>query len=190
MEFYDVIRTRRSVRRYSDRDVPGEVLERVLDAARLAPSANNKQPWRYIIVREQPRREEIARIAANQTFIAQAPVVIVLCAQQYVDHNSWIGENMYLVDATISMDHLVLAARNEGLGTCWIGAFDRKGVEEMFGLPGDVHPIVLTPLGYPASDGAFGEDTVRKSLDAVYVDDVPPDSDLHATAVYKSLPES
>ena len=164
MDFYEVVKTRRSVRSYSDTPVPDEVLKRVLEAARLAPSANNVQPWRYVIVRDPGRVRELARLAAGQMFIAQAPVVLVLCAEAYVDRGSWIGGNMYLVDATISMDHLVLAARNEGLGTCWVGAFDRGGLEKFLDLPSGVHPVMITPLGYPRSESAFSEATYRRPL--------------------------
>ena len=164
MDFFEVVKTRRSVRSYIDRPVPDEVLRRVLEAARLAPSANNVQPWRYVVVRDPDRAQELAGLAAGQMFIAQAPVVIVLCAEAYVDRGSWIGENMYLVDATISFDHLILAARNEGLGTCWIGAFDRAGVERFLRLPKGVHPVMMTPLGYPRNDSAFSDAAYRQPL--------------------------
>ena len=164
MDFYEVVKTRRSVRSYGTREVTAEVLGRVLEAARLAPSANNVQPWRYIVIRDPGRIREVATLAAGQMFIAQAPVVIVLCGESYTDRYSWIGGNMYLVDATISMDHLILAARNEGLGTCWVGAFDRSGIERLLGVPRGVHPLMITPLGYPRSDSAFSDAAYRRPL--------------------------
>ena len=167
MDFREVVRTRRSVRSYGSRAVTAEVLGRVLEAARLAPSANNVQPWRYVVIRDAGKIREIARLAAGQMFIAEAPVVVVLCARSYVDRYSWIGGNMYLVDATISMDHLVLAARSEGLGTCWIGAFDRNGIEKLLNIPSGVHPLMITPLGYPRDDSAFSDAAYRRPLNEI-----------------------
>ena len=124
MDFLEVLLTTRSVRSYSSKPVEAEVLKRILNCARMAPSANNVQPWRFVVAHDEKMRKAIAKASANQSFIAEAPVVIVCCGKRYVDRWSWIKKNMYLVDTTIAIDHLTLAARNEGLGTCWIGAFD------------------------------------------------------------------
>lgn len=155
MDFKDVINTRRSVRSYSRKEIPEFTLQTILDAARVAPSANNRQPWRYIVVRNAETIHRIAELSANQMFIAEAPVVIVLCGRKYVNPYSWFGEWMYLLEAAISMDHLVLAARNEGLGTCWVGAFDKLGIEELLNIPSSFPPIMITPLGYPRDESAF-----------------------------------
>ncbi|MBD3390473.1 MAG: nitroreductase [Chitinivibrionales bacterium] len=171
MEFYDVVRTRRSVRSYSDKPVPDDALDRVLEAARLAPSANNVQPWHYVVVRGKDKIQEIARLSHRQMFVAQAPVVIVLCGKKYTDPAHWAADNMYLVDTTISMDHLILAARAEGLGTCWIGAFNRPGIEKLFALPRGIHAMMLTPLGYPSGAGAFTDRTWRKSAGEIRSDE-------------------
>ena len=167
MEFYEVVRTRRSVRGYVDRDVPPDVFARVLDAARLAPSANNKQPWHLVVVREAARRAQLATLCADQTFVREAPVVVVFAGTRYVDPYGWIGENMFLVDVTIAVDHFTLAARAEGLGTCWVGAFDKAGVAKFCGLPQGIEPIMVVPLGYPVSKSAFRETSSRKSLDSL-----------------------
>jgi nitroreductase len=167
MDFYDVVKTRRSVRSYSSEPVGEEVIKRVLESARTAPSANNVQPWRYIVIKNKERINRIASLASGQMFIAGAPVVIALCGEKYLDRGSWISDNMYLIDTTISMDHLILAARNEGLGTCWIGAFDRKGVEKFLNLPKGIHPIMLTPLGYPKTKTAFSDRTYRREIDQI-----------------------
>ncbi|RKY85981.1 nitroreductase [candidate division KSB1 bacterium] len=167
MEFYNVIKTRRSVRSYKDEKVPAEVVRRVLDAARLAPSANNTQPWRFIVVENETTRKELGRLASNQMFIAEAPIIIVCCGEKYRDPWSWIGENMYLVDVTIAIDHLTLAARNEGLGTCWIGAFDHSSIKKLLGIPKEIDVIALTPLGYPRNEAAFTESTRRKHLSEI-----------------------
>jgi len=167
MNFTEVLLTRRSVRAYSSKAVAPEVVSRVLNAARMAPSANNVQPWRFIVVRDENRRKAIARASAEQGFIAEAPVVIVGCGKRYIDRWSWIRENMYLIDTTIAIDHLTLAARNEGLGTCWVGAFEHKQLRGLLKVPDGFDVIALTPLGYPEADGAFYETTSRKAMEKI-----------------------
>jgi len=167
MDFYEVLRTRRSVRSFSAEDVGEDVLTRVLDAARLAPSANNKQPWHFIVVRDAARRAELAKLCSGQSFVGRAPVVVVFAGTRYLDPYSWIGDNMFLVDVTIAIDHFTLAARAEGLGTCWIGAFDKAAVSEFCGLPKSVEPVMVSPLGYPASAEAFRETRNRQPLESL-----------------------
>jgi nitroreductase len=159
------LRTRRSVRGYSDKPVADEVLRRVLGAARMAPSANNKQPWHFILVRQAARRARLAELCSGQSFVGEAPVVVVFAGKRYVDPYTWIHDNMFLVDVTIAVDHFTLAARAEGLGTCWIGAFEKEGVQRFCALPALVEPIMISPLGYPSSSKAFHETTGRKALE-------------------------
>jgi len=149
MEFTDLIRQRFSVRAYKATPVPEEVLGRVLEAARLAPTAANRQPFQLILVRTEGREAELKRIYGNAWF-TQAPLVICACTQP---DKAWVrrdGKVYADVDVAIAMDHLTLAATNEGLGTCWIGAFDVQAAREVLGLPEVVEPVVFTPLGYPA----------------------------------------
>jgi len=155
MDFYGVIKTRRSIRSFSSKKVPDQILKRILNAARLAPSANNRQPWRYIIVKDTEKKNQIAQLASNQSFIAEAPVVVVICGLRYLNRHSWFGENMYILETAISIEHFVLAARNEGLGTCWVGAFDKQGIEKLLNIPQGSPPIMITPLGYPKDESAF-----------------------------------
>ena len=164
MEFYEALRTRRSVRSFSNEDIPDDVLTRVLDATRMAPSANNKQPWHFVVVKDPARRAELGKLCSGQSFVGQAPVVVVFAGTRYMDPYGWIGDNMFLVDVTIAIDHFTLAARAEGLGTCWIGAFDKAGVSKFCGLPKGVEPIMASPLGYPASSGSFRETGNRQPL--------------------------
>ena len=164
MDLYDVIRTRRSVRSYKGDAIPANVLHRVLDAARMAPSANNTQPWKFIVVKDPATRKKVAEVSFAQSFIAEAPVVIVCCGRRYHDAYSWIADNMYLVDVTIAVDHLTLAARNEGLGTCWIGAFDREALKALLKIPNDHDPVVLTPLGFPSGMRPFQSGASHKPL--------------------------
>jgi nitroreductase len=148
MDIYEAIRTRKSVRSYRDIDVEQEKLDRVLEAARLAPSAGNRQEWRFVVVRDEAKRKKLAEAAAGQTFIAQAPVVIACCAQ--TDHYRMrCGLECYSVDVPIAIDHLTLAATAEGLGTCWIGAFDADAVRRILSIPRSVEVVELLPLGYP-----------------------------------------
>jgi len=167
MEFTEVIKTRRSVRAYRSDPVPGSVIKKILDYTRLAPSANNVQPWHFIVVQDPAKRREIAELASGQTFVGEAPVIIVCCGRRYTDRYSWIGDNMYLIDCSIAIDHLTLAARNEGLGTCWIGAFNHKGIKKAIAIPPGYDVIMLIPVGYPASKEAFHETSSRHSLDEI-----------------------
>lgn len=149
MDVMDAIKARRSVRSYRDRAVSDDVLQRVMVAARLAPSARNCQEWRFIAVRDRTMREHLAVDAAGQPFIAQAPVLLVCCAQ--TDGRLMrCGQAAYPIDVAIAMDHLTLAAAAEGLGTCWIGAFDEEMVKQSLGIPAAVRVVELMPLGYPA----------------------------------------
>jgi len=151
VEFSELIRSRYSVRRYTDRAVPDEVLDRIIEAFVLAPTAANRQPLGLVIISTAGREEELRRIYNSDWFAAQPPYVAAVCADK---EHAWVRRNdgkCYAdVDAAIAMDHLVLAATNEGLGTCWIGAFDPEAAHEILGLPDDVECITMTPLGYPA----------------------------------------
>ncbi len=149
MEFTELIAKRYSVRAYKPDPVEEEKLQQVLEAARLAPTAANRQPFRLIVIHTSGREAELKRIYDRDWFV-QAPLVICACA---VPAEGWVrrdGKRYTDVDVAIVMDHLVLAAANVGLGTCWIAAFDPDAAREVLGLPDDVEPIALTPLGYPA----------------------------------------
>jgi len=150
MEVLEAIKTRRSIRRYKSRPVPEEILKEILSAARLAPSGNNAQPWKFIIVTDEELKLKLVQACKNQKFIAEAPIVIVGCGFPD-DAYATIGGYMngcYL-DVAIAMDHLILAATSAGLGTCWIGAFKEEKVKEVLSIPPDAKVVALTPLGYP-----------------------------------------
>lgn len=149
MEFSELIQQRYSVRAYRPDPIPEEMLQRVLEAARLAPTAVNRQPFQLIVIHTAGREPDLKRIYGQEWFV-QAPLVICACG---IPGENWVrrdGKNYNDVDVTIAMDHLILAATNEGLGTCWIGAFDPAAAREVLGLPEGVEPIAFTPLGYPA----------------------------------------
>ncbi len=161
MEFQDLVRKRYSVRRYQSKPVEEEKLNIVLDAARLAPTAVNKQPFRLIVVKTTEKKEEMKRIYHADWF-SQAPLVICACA---VKSESWTrrdGRNYVDVDTAIAMDHLILAATDLGLGTCWIGAFDPQAAREVLKIPDDMEPLLFTPLGYPADEPSVKS---RRKLD-------------------------
>ena len=150
MDLYEVIRTRRSVRAYRHAPIPEEVLVRVLDAARIAPSGSNRQPARFIVVTDNETKKELVPMCHDQAFIAAAPVVVVACGRDIkYNRGEWMGRCAMIVDVAIAVDHLTLAARAEGLGTCWIGSFSNAKLKEFLKLPEDVDVVALTPLGYP-----------------------------------------
>ena len=149
MNVHEAIRTRKSVREYLPKPVEPEKLARILESVRLAPSAKNRQEWRFVIVRDEAARRKLKPAAADQAFVEQAPVVIACCAE--TDGSCMrCGIESYKIDLAIAIDHLTLAAVEEGLGTCWIGAFYPDMVREILGIPGSVEIVELLTLGYPA----------------------------------------
>lgn len=165
MSVLEVIKKRRSIRKYKEDLIPGEVLLRVVEAARLAPSGKNLQPWKFIIVRDKVLKEKLARASAGQFFIAKAPVIIVGCG---FPDNCYARMGRYMkswpVDVTIALEHLILQAQEEGLGTCWIGSFEEEEVKAILNIPRNVRVLALTPLGYPDETPPFRK---RKSLDKI-----------------------
>ena len=149
MDVYEAIRTRRSVRAYKPEPVAEDVLQRILGAARLAPSGSNRQPWKFVVVRDEDARKKLAAACHSQAFIGQAPIVIVAVGlmPDRVMSCQVPGDP---VDVAIAVDHITLAATAEGLGTCWIGAFDQDQVREIAGIPADAKVIAVLPLGHPA----------------------------------------
>ncbi|MBM4048283.1 MAG: nitroreductase [Planctomycetes bacterium] len=163
MDFYEVIKTRHSVRGFKPDAVETAKLDRVLEAARIAPSAANRQPWQFIVVKSKQVREQLKEAYPQQWFYT-APLIICACAKPDEAWKRGDGKNYVDVDVTIAMDHLILAATAEGLGTCWIGAFKTEAVKRVLNLPAGVEPLAMTPLGYPA---AGPRQTSRKELSAI-----------------------
>jgi nitroreductase len=152
MTVEEAIKARFSVRSYSERDVEPEKIEQVLEAARLAPSANNRQEWRFVVVRDKIKRAEIAEAAAGQLFVGRAPCVIACCAETDY-HEMRCGQLTYPIDLAIAIDHMTLRAVELGLGTCWIGAFYEAEVKRILRIPEEIRVVELLPLGYPAEKG-------------------------------------
>ncbi len=140
------IRTRRSIRGYEKKSIPEKTLAAVLEASRLAPSAANRQEYKFLVVEDANLRKALVPICRNQDFVGEAPVVVVGCATN--------PERRYsFVDVAIALDHLALAAHCYGLGTCWIGAFSEDEVKRLLGIPDGVSVVCLMSLGFPAKEG-------------------------------------
>jgi nitroreductase len=151
MSILEIIRDRRSVRRYNGDPVPEETLARVLEAARLAPSAKNLQPWKFVVVRDRATKIGLAKASFEQSFMSEADIVVAACGfpdKAYPRQGRYM--NSWPIDLAIAFEHLILQAADEGLGTCWIGAFDETAVKTVLGVPEDVKVMAMTPLGWPA----------------------------------------
>ncbi len=149
MEVFEAIQQRYSVRRYRPQPVEAEKLERILEAARLAPSAGNRQEWRFVVVTDEQTRQQLMEAASGQAFVGQAPVVIAACAE--TDERAMkCGQLSYPIDVAIALEHIALQATEEGLGTCWVGAFDEAAVKQILDIPQAIRVVELMSLGYPA----------------------------------------
>ena len=160
MDFLELVRSRYSVRAYEPTPVEEEKLQLVLEAALLAPTAANRQPFRLIVIATEGREAELRRIYPA-SWLTQAPLIICACT---VPDEGWVrtdGKGYADVDVTIAMDHLILAARSLDLGTCWIADFDPAVAREVLGLPDGVEPVFFISLGYPAGQP---HSKTRKSL--------------------------
>jgi nitroreductase len=164
MDFFDVVRQRRSIRAFTDQPVAEEDLQKILEAINAAPSAGNRQAYEVVVVRDPARKRALAAAAWEQNFIAQAPVVLVFCTnpRRNVDRYRERGARLYCVqDATIAVTHAHLAATALGLGACWIGAFDPPRVAAVIGADKDLEPVAMLPIGHP---GETPPSTSRRPL--------------------------
>jgi nitroreductase len=163
MNVHEAIAARRSIRSYQDKPVEEAKLMRILEAARKAPSARNRQEWKFCLVRDKETRQKLMVAAKNQAFVGEAPVVIAACA---VDTEAVMacGQLAYPIDVAIAVDHMTLIAVEEGLGTCWVGAFLEDQVKQVLGIPANVRVVQLLALGYPKS---APEAKPRKALNEI-----------------------
>ncbi len=139
MDVFAAISSRRSVRSFTDKPISPETLEKLLEAVRLAPSGNNSQPCRYVVIQDKAIKEELVSKACHQAFIAEAPVVIAVCCPPGND-----------INAAIAVDHLTLQAKEEGLGTCWIRWFEKDIAAELLNVPDGMEVAVVVPVGFAA----------------------------------------
>jgi len=161
----DIIKTRKSIRSYKSDTIEEEKLRYILNAFRRAPSAKNLQPWKIIIVKDEKKKSDLAIACNNQTFISEAPIVVVACAKEEEAYGVMGGYmNSYPIDIAIAMQHLILAATEQGLGTCWIGAFKEKLVKDILKVPEDIRVVALSPVGYPDEEG---KNRPRKEIDDI-----------------------
>ena len=151
MDIFEAIEKRYSARHFEDRQIEQVKLDKIFGAARLAPSAKNLQEWRFVVARDKDSREQLAKAAYNQMFIANAPCVIACCAvnEEYIMK---CGLPSYPIDVAIAVDHITLAATALGLGTCWIGKFDPDKVRSILCIPRDVEIVEILILGYPSDE--------------------------------------
>lgn len=149
----EVVRGRRSIRRFLPKEVEERKVEQLLEAIKWAPSAGNLQARDVILVRDEETKTQLAIAALGQMFVAEAPLVFVICANKRRSGMRYgkRGEELYSIqDATAAVQNLLLMAHYLGLGACWIGAFDESEVSRILGIPKDVRPVAIIPLGYPA----------------------------------------
>jgi len=159
MDFLELAKKRYSVRAYKSTPVEDEKLKYILEAARMAPTGSNQQAFQLIVIHTKDREEELRPIY-NKDWFVQAPIIICACAT--TSQGQAYDEGRSYGNVAIVMDHLILAATNLGLGTCWIGAFDPKAARDILGLPEEVKPIVFTTVGYSNDEP---RPKVRKSID-------------------------
>lgn len=153
MDILEAIKRRRSVRAFKKQDISPEIVERIIDAATWAPSAGNIQPWEFIIVRKPEIKEELAEAALDQTFIQEAPVVIVVCANENRSSQGYgvRGKTLYCIqDTAAAIQNILLVACSLGLCTCWVGAFKEEKAREILKIPQGVRPVAIIPVGYSA----------------------------------------
>jgi nitroreductase len=163
MDLKEVIEKRKSIRHYEGKPIPEDKLMKVLEAARLAPSAHNGQSWKFIVVKDANTRQKLCRAAEGQSQVGEAPVIIAAVATSPRDVMK-CGVPTYAVDLAIAIDHMTLSAADEGLGSCWIGRFSQEEAKAALGVPDDCQLVTILPLGFPAETG---RQKTRKSLEEI-----------------------
>jgi nitroreductase len=151
MELSEAIKGRKSIRAFKKQQVPEEIVEKLIDAASWAPSAGNIQPWEFVIVRKPAVKKKLAQAALNQAFVEEAPVVIVVCADE--EHSSmgygFRGKTLYCIqDTAAATQNILLTAYSLGLGACWIGAFKEDEAKKAVNAPEEIRPVAIVPVGY------------------------------------------
>jgi len=160
MEFADIIKDRISIRSYSDTPVEGEKITYVLDCARRAPSWDNMQCWRFIVITNKETIAALTKTSMSNPWLKTAPVVIIACADP-TDSGTHHSIEYYTVDVAIAVEHLILAATDVRLGTCWIGVFNEEKIKKMLEIPKRIRIVALIPLGYPADKKGLVSSTFR-----------------------------
>lgn len=152
MDILEVIKGRRSIRAFKSQVIPEETVEKLIDAARWAPSAGNIQPWEFVVVQKPETKRKLAEAALGQTFIEEAPVVIVVCANENRSSQGYgmRGKILYCIqDTAAATQNILLTAYALGLGSCWIGAFREEEARKILKVPVGIRPVAIIPVGYP-----------------------------------------
>lgn len=164
MDAYTAIKKRRSIRKYKKKTVNKKDLIKVLAAAREAPSASNRQEWRFIVVEDKQKKQLLYEAAKKQEFVKEAPIILVCCADTD-NHIMTCGQACYPIDLAIAIDHMTLAAVSLGLGTCWVGSFYEDEVRKILNIPEKIRVVELLALGYPTQTNKIPKN--RLSLEQI-----------------------
>ncbi len=167
MNLMELMYNRRSIRRFKPDIIPDEIIYEFIRAAVSAPSAGNVQPWEFIVVKDRESKISLAKAAYSQMFIAEAPIVIVVCANLFEASRAYgdRGVNLYCIqDTAAAIENMILYAYSKGIGSCWVGAFSERTVSKILSLPDFIRPVAIIPLGYPAETP---EKPSRKPLSSV-----------------------
>ena len=148
MSVLDVIRKRRSIRKFESRNIEQEKLDSIIEAGRLAPSASNQQSWKFVLVTDKRNLIELAHACHDQMFVAEAPAAIVVCSED--NRMMSCGQSAATIDCSIALSFMILEATDLGIGACWLGSFDPEQVKEVLDLPKTYTVVAVSPLGYPA----------------------------------------
>jgi nitroreductase len=159
MDIFEAIESRRSVRKYLDKPISQETLQMIFNAGRWAPSAGNRQPWRFVVVQDTERKNRLALAANNQAFLSQAAAIIVALG------DTETSPKWYEKDTMIAIEHMALASTALGYGSCWIGAFDEKEVKHLLKIPAKMRVVALLPIGVP---GETPTARSRKELQEIF----------------------
>lgn len=163
MNFSEIVQTRRSIRKYKNKEIEEDKLRLILEAGRLAPSAKNSQDWKFIVVKDKLLKEKIALFSFNQEFIKEADVVIIAVATE-TERIMACGQYAYTVNLSIAMSFMICQAWELGIGSCWIGAFDEEKIKDLLKIPNNYRIVALSPFGYPDENPPQRK---RKSLEEI-----------------------
>jgi nitroreductase len=168
MDVFKAIETRRSIRKYQTRDVEDDKIDKIIESARIAPSAANRQEWKFLVVKDQKTRDKLVEACNGQNFVAQAPVSIVACSTES-ERKMPCGQYAYTVDLSIALSFMILEATELGLGTCWLGAFNEEMVKSVLDIPDEIRVVGITPVGYPDENP---DPRPRKTTDEILVKEI------------------
>ncbi|HOI40927.1 MAG TPA: nitroreductase family protein [Methanobacterium sp.] len=163
MDVFEAINERKSIRRYKETKIEDEKLEKILESARIAPSAANRQKWKFLVVKNQETRNKLIEAANGQKFVGQAPITIVACSTES-ERIMPCGQYAYTVDLSIAVSFMILEATELGLGTCWLGAYDEDKVKDILSIPKDIRVPAIFTLGYADETPA---QRARRDLDQI-----------------------